>query len=486
MNRFLLALSVLLLLGACSKRIDNAQLRIDMIEDAPRPLVITALPLRVGPAYLRMATAQGLVGFDRGGNIVPALAMRWIVTDDGLSYIFRLNKIKWNDNREFTSAEVAAALNARFAELRSSRLGPELIGIDRAVSMTGKVIELRLKMPMPNILETLAQPELGLIVKGVGSGPMLARKYGNNMQLNMRLIDARGRSVLAEDRLLLNTHIAAKALARFSRGETDLVTGGRFEQLPFATATDLQGGAISIDPAPGLFGLLVVQAGPFLSDVRNREAMAKAIDRPRMLSAFDQVVWQETFALMPESLTNRAPLARPEWATQRIADRQSAARAQISGWKSRNGSVRALKVFMPKGPGTRILFARLRADFAEIGLGLERVSDMRESDLALIDRVATLSSPLWYLTQLSCSYSVACNSEADALVNAAREAVDPAERMQLLHQAEEKLQQTRNFIPIANPLRWSVARNGLLGFSPNPRGWHPLQQLGNGPKLGKE
>ncbi len=486
MTRFLLALFGLLLLAACSKQIDNSQLRIDVIEDSPRPLAIAALPLRDSSAYLRMATAQGLVGFDRRGNIVPALAMRWIVTDDGLSYIFRLNKIKWNDGREFTSTEVTAALNDRFVELRNSRLGPELLGIDRAVSMTGKVIELRLKMPMPNILETLAQPELGLIVRGSGSGPMLARKYGSNMQLNMRLIDARGKPVLAEDRLLLTINPAAKALARFDRGETDLVTGGRFEQLPFATATDLQGGVMSVDPAPGLFGLLMIQAGPFLSDMRNREAMAKAIDRPRMLSAFEQVVWQETFSLMPETLTNRAPLARPEWTTQRIADRQTEARAQISSWQSRNAPVRALKVFMPKGPGTRILFSRLRADFATIGLRLERVMDMRNADIALIDRVATISSPLWYLTQLSCNATMVCSSEADALVSAAREAVDPAERMQLLHLAEEKLQQTHNFIPIANPLRWSVYRTGLLGFYPNPRAWHPLQQLGNGPKLGKE
>lgn len=492
MNRFVIALFGLFglfglsLLAGCTQQIDNAQLRVDVIDDVPKPIAITGLPLRDSSAYLRMATAQGLVGFDRGGNIVPALAIRWIVTDDGLSYIFRLNKIRWNDNRELSSAQVAAALNARIAELRDSRLGPDLEGIDRVVSMTGKVIELRLKMPMPNLLETLAQPELGLVVNGAGSGPMLARQLGTKMQLNKRLIDARGRTVLAEDRLILSTDTAPKALARFVRGETDFITGGRFEHLPFATAANIRNGALSIDPAPGLFGLLIVRAGPFLSDVRNREAMAKAINRPKMLSVFEQVVWQETFSLMPETLTNRAPLDRPEWTARRVEQRQSEAKADIANWVLRNGSVRALKIYMPKGPGTRMLFARLRSDFAVIGLTVERVTDMREPDLVLIDRVATISSPTWYLTQLSCSVSVVCDSEADALVDAARQVATPAERMQYLNLAEEKLQKRRNFIPISNPLRWSVARNGLLGFTPNPRAWHPLQQLGNGPKLGKE
>src|SRR3546814_8598325 len=37
-------------------------------------------------------TAQGLVAFDAGGEILPALAQRWIVEDDGRSYIFRLRR----------------------------------------------------------------------------------------------------------------------------------------------------------------------------------------------------------------------------------------------------------------------------------------------------------------------------------------------------------------------------------------------------------
>jgi hypothetical protein len=64
------------------------------------------------------------------------------------------------------------------------------------------------------------------------------------------------------------------------------------------------------------------------------------------------------------------------------------------------------------------------------------------------------------------------------LVDAARLAADRDERTLILGEAEAKLQAKRNFIPIANPLRWSLTRNGLLGYTPNPRGWHLLQYLG--------
>jgi hypothetical protein len=50
-----------------------------------------------------------------------------------------------------------------------------------------------------------------------------------------------------------------------------------------------------------------------------------------------------------------------------------------------------------------------------------------------------------------------------------------------LGQAEAEMQSTVGFIPIANPLRWSVVRPGLLGHFANGRGWHLLQYLGRDP-----
>jgi hypothetical protein len=74
-----------------------------------------------------------------------------------------------------------------------------------------------------------------------------------------------------------------------------------------------------------------------------------------------------------------------------------------------------------------------------------------------------------------------CSSKADRLVAAARLSADPEQRKILLAEAESDLQALRNFVPLANPLRWSLARDGLLGFAPNPRAIHPLQYLGRDP-----
>ena len=54
--------------------------------------------------------AQGLVRFDSAGNIVGGLAERWNVSDDGLSYIFRLASTEWPDGRKITAQQVARLL----------------------------------------------------------------------------------------------------------------------------------------------------------------------------------------------------------------------------------------------------------------------------------------------------------------------------------------------------------------------------------------
>ena len=480
----LLSMLLLLLsatLAGCSEGVDNERVRVDVIEDRPRPLNVSATPLPLASAYLRAATAQGLVTFDEKGRVAPGLANRWIVTEDGMSYIFRLNKALWSDGREIESREVARLLTARIQELGKGQLGAELGVIDRVVAMTGKVVEIRLKAPMPYLLELLALPEFGLLSKGAGSGPMQAKKFGPVVQLRRNEIDGEGAQFQGNAMVTLQRGAASTVLARYALGQIDLVEGGRFDSFPLLDAANIRADQIQFDAVPGLFGLQVVNNEPFLSDTANRTAIAMAIDRPKLLTAFDIVAWQETVTLVPESLPNRARIARPAWSVPSMEERRAMAAATVANWKNANGALRALRVALPRGYGSRIFFARLRADLATIGIDIERVTMDRPHDLLLVDRTAQQSSPIWYLDQLSCKFATICSARADEIVAEARRTTDSAKRAQLLGEAEAELQTTLAFIPIANPLRWSVVRPGLLGHFANGRGWHLLQYLGRDP-----
>ncbi|MGN6497205.1 MAG: ABC transporter substrate-binding protein, partial [Tsuneonella sp.] len=112
MPRFRVLASLLgaaLVLGSCGSTGKDERVTIAFIGQ-PADLFETGLRLPLAGQQARGATAEGLVTFDAAGEVVPGLAERWIVTDDGLSYIFRLRDSDWPDGSEMTGEEVRDAL----------------------------------------------------------------------------------------------------------------------------------------------------------------------------------------------------------------------------------------------------------------------------------------------------------------------------------------------------------------------------------------
>src|SRR3954451_15284305 len=108
---FALLLIPALALGpvACRPQAERA-IRAVVIGGEPKLRDPALGPLPAPDAVLLANVAQGLVRFDAGGNIVAGLAERWNVSDDGLSYIFRLASVDWPNRRKLTAAQVARIL----------------------------------------------------------------------------------------------------------------------------------------------------------------------------------------------------------------------------------------------------------------------------------------------------------------------------------------------------------------------------------------
>jgi len=101
-------------------------------------------PLDPARRALLGATAQGLVRFDAAGQIEPGLAERWIVIDDGRSFIFRLrDDATWPDGTAVTAEEVVRTLRRVIAPRTRNALSPFLAVIDEIVEMEdGSVVEV--------------------------------------------------------------------------------------------------------------------------------------------------------------------------------------------------------------------------------------------------------------------------------------------------------------------------------------------------------
>ena len=442
--------------------------------------------LRLSPAaqLVRSATHEGLVAFDEQGRVVPALADRWIVTDNGQSYIFRLRDGTWPDGKRITADSAAAGLRKVIAGLKGRALGLDLAAIDEVRVMADRVIEIDLSAPVPELLTLLAQPELALTWRGKGTGPMVRGGDEEGAQV-FALIPPEQRGLPKQPdfagrsrKLALTFTTPDKAVTLFNDGYADVLLGGRIDTIPLAGSIGLTRGNVQLDPVIGLFGLMVDSTQGFLGAAANREALAMAIDREALIGRFNIGGWQPTTRVVSPDVEDDLGTIGERWQGMSIEERQSQAAARVTAWKSGGKAIPTLNIAMPNGPGSRRVFEQLQTDFARIGLSIRRVGERDRADLRLIDVAARYGRATWFLNQLSCTVQKAvCSPVGDERVAEARKSADPAARAALLSEAEAEITAANGFIPLARPLRWSMVRSGTPGFAANPWGWHPLPPM---------
>lgn len=483
-----LALLVLLaiLTGACSGVDDDGVVDVAFIA-SPEDLEADGIRLGMAGQHMLAAEATGLVRLDAIGQVVPGVAERWIVTDDGESYIFRINEFDLADGTRLTAQAVRNSLQRRLRQLRGTTLGLDLAKVRDVRAMTGRVVEIRLTSPMPDFLQLLAQPELGIQLEGQGAGLMARREEEGMLVLSALPPEQRG---LPEqpgwEEIVRAIHVeAADAVAAtegFSQGRYDLVLGGRVTTLPLASAGPLSRGNVRLDAAIGLFGLDVRRPTGFLSSEGLREALAMAVDRNALLQPFNIGGWVPSTRIVPATLST-APETPPErWAALSLEQRRSEARQRVSRWREANGREPAVSIYLPDGPGSDLLFDGLARDFATIGVSATRAENAAAADLSLRDRVARYASPRWFLNQFHCSIrEEQCSEDSDYLVSLALDASDALEEASYLYEAETALLATNRYIPLGAPIRWSLVRADIEAFSENPWGIHPLFPLSRAP-----
>jgi len=280
--------------AACRDRSEGTA-KVDVIGSEPALHDPALGPLSAADAVLLANVGQGLVRFDAAGNIVAGLAERWNVSDDGLSYIFRLATVDLPNRRKLTAQQVARVLKRSLAAASANPLKDTLGAVDDIVAMTDRVIEIRLNAPRPNLLALLAQPEFGIVRDGYGTGPFqLAPDRGPDDALHLtREIDSLDDDTNRREEILLKGTSTEQAVRTFAAGDTDLVLGGTFADLPFALAVKLPRAALRFDPASGLFGLVPTRRGGILDDAEAGAAVgigpARGLDLERHGLARDGV-----------------------------------------------------------------------------------------------------------------------------------------------------------------------------------------------------
>jgi peptide/nickel transport system substrate-binding protein len=476
-SRLMLVAAVMAALAGC-RDASNEALDVLVIGDQPPKIANPSDgPMTPAQQVLMASVAQGLVRFDARGQIEPGLAERWNVSDDGLSYVFRLSAGDWPDGRAIHARDVARMLTRTLRGTSRNSLKDALGAVAEIVAMTDRVLEIRLSAPRPNLLQLLAQPDMALTREGLGTGPFQpvlrsAPPGAIPLLYAERVIDGPDKRDLVD----LAVAPAGKAIAAFRAGRADLVLGGTFDDLPLVRRATVARGTLRFDPVAGLFGLVPARRNGPLADLALRGLLNRSIDRAALVAALAVPGLAPRATLLQAGLDGIGAPSQPAWATVPLAERQP---ALISEARTMIGTDRpvTIAIALPEGPGGTILLDRLASDWGALGITVVRAGGGAPADLRLIDLVAPSASPAWFVRSFRCAQRPLCSVEADEAMDAGREATVADQRAAFLAEAGRLIEEQVLFLPIAAPVRWSLVGQRVEGFAENIVARHPLTGL---------
>lgn len=474
-----------LAVAACRQQ-EGGEVRALVIGDRmPRLADPASTTLSDADLVLVANAAQGLVRFDAAGNIAPGLAERWAVSDDGLSYVFRLQKAQWNDGRPVRARDVVRLLNRQLARASRNPLKDSVGAISQVVAMTDRVVAIELSGPRPHLLQLLAQPEFGLVRDSRGTGPFTVAPDEDSLLLTRTLPGFDGDEGTSEQ-VQLDAEPVDRAVAAFAAGKVDLVLGGTSGDLAVALGTRLPRNSLRFDPVAGLFGLVPARRDGLLADQEVRALLDQALDRASLVAALGVPQLQPRTSLLQPGLDGIVAPAQPTWVGLSLAERRpqliERARSVFATADDRQEPAteepsRAIRVALPPGPGGLIILERLKVDWEPLGLAVIAAERGQAADLRWIDSVAPSTSPAWFLRNFRCEFVPICLESADQLLDAARLTGFAPQRNAFFAEAESQMREAVLFIPVAAPVRWALASPRLTGFAENRFARHTLTGL---------
>ncbi|WP_018900784.1 ABC transporter substrate-binding protein [Rhizobium sp. 2MFCol3.1] len=463
-----------------------------------------------------------LVEYKRGTTeIVPALAQRWEVSDDGKVYTFHLRPgVKFQTNEEFKPTRDLNADDVVFSferqsgkkELAAYSQGASWsyyndVGLPQSVAAIDKVDDLtvRFTLQKPNA------PFLGLIALDFAS--IVSKEYADQLAASHRVDDLNHKPIGTGPFQLVayqqDAVIRYQAFADYWGGKQpvdDLVfaittdASTRIQKLKadecqiavYPTPADIA--ALKEDPSlnvlqrPGLnVGYLAFNTTqkPF-DDVRVRRAITQAVDKKAILDAVYQGSGVIAESVLPPDMAgfNRS--------LKTIEFNPKAAKATIQelGLSGTKATLWAMPVSRPYNPNGRRTAELLQANLHDIGLDaeiisfewgeyLKRSNDPKHDGAVLAGWTADNGDPDSFLTPLLACASVGgnnkavwCNKDFDELLEEARSETDSAKRSSLYERAQQIAADESPWIPLANGLITVATSKRVTGYQIEPSDAH--------------
>jgi peptide/nickel transport system substrate-binding protein len=233
---------------------------------------------------------------DRSGKIIPALAERWEVSDDALTWTFYLKKgVVFHNGSKFTSADVKAT----FERIKDKKIGSpnrkEFVAIVSIEAPDDFTVVLKLKEPAAPLLATLASGWGAILSKSlidgghdfgsmpIGTGPYRLKQWIRDSKIVLE----KNKNYWIKGCPKLDTitmHIIPERSVQIQgliSGQLDVSYMVDRDNIPILQASP------DVRLERSLSALILVMSincsNPVLKDIRVRQAITHAIDKQKVL-----------------------------------------------------------------------------------------------------------------------------------------------------------------------------------------------------------
>lgn len=469
------------------------------------------------------AMFNGLTTFERGTtNVIPALAEKWDVSEDGKTYVFHLRKgVKFHSNKDFKPTRDFNADDVVFSFNR--QLDPNhpyhkvsggsyeyFIGmdmqniIDKVEKVDDYTVKISLKVPNATFLANLAMdfasiysaqyadamakaktPEK-LDSAPIGTGPFEFVSYQKDSAVRYKAFENYWQGKAKIDRLVFSiTPDASVRYAKLQKGECHAA--------PYPNPADIAklkaDSNITLLTKPGLnVGYLNfnVQKAPF-DNVKVRQALNYAVNKDAIIESVYQGAGQVAKNPIPPTMWSYNDEVKD------YAYDPEKAKALLKEAGFENGfetDLWAMPVSRPYNPNARRMAELVQADWEKVGVKAKIVSyewgeylkRMRAGDhqTGMMGWTGDNGDPDNFLnTLLSCAavesgsnYANFCHKEFNDLVTKAAQVTDSAERTALYQQAQLVFKEQAPWITIAHSTTYFPVRKEVKGYVIDPFGLH--------------
>lgn len=427
---------------------------------------------------------QGLVGYDAKGQIIPALAKSWEISDDGTVYIFTLREnVLFHNGRTMTADDVLFSLN----RIRDEATGYPLTWhkqIHRLEALDDEKILLELKAPYAPFLSELADAAIipkesvaTLATQPVGTGPFKLVEWvmGQHVQLakfegyweaGIPYLDAVTFRIMPDPSTAI-LNLKAGTVHVIPRLSADVAW--QVEQDP---ALQLLSGPMN---TPQLMALNMDRA-PF-SDIRVRQAINYAIDKDLLIEGaawgYGSKIGSNMSPVMEMYYTDLADFYPydPEQAKALLAEA-----GYPQGFQSTLSLPADYDLHVKTGEMVAAMLAEvgidLKLELVEWGSWLDRVYTKRDYDLTIVGLAGKLD-PHTVLNRYTSDYPRNFfnfrNDEYDTLIEEGLHVTDVARRQAIYRRSQEILAEEAAALFIMDPNDLVAMAKGVTGWQYYPK-----------------